>query len=128
MSGVKKNLVIVGGGYGGCEAYMSACKRNLNGLQIILISKSNYFYHNVASPRCLVQSSVISDICMSFDNFIKGPNSSFIHGKRSNAITILYFVIEILFNFRKSDFCIKQQNWIYSNKRQQRNVRGELRF
>ena len=76
-----KNIVIIGGGYAGIEAFLQLSNKNLKGLNLILVSQNNYFYHNVAAPRALVESSVVSDICVPFDRIIKEKNQKFIHGK-----------------------------------------------
>jgi len=75
-----KNIVILGGGYAGVESFTQLSDKKLNDINIILISKSNFFYHNVAAPRTLVQSNLASDICIPFDNIVKGENQQFIHG------------------------------------------------
>jgi len=82
-----KNIVIVGGGYAGLEAFIQISQKKLRDVNLILISKSNFFYHNVASPRTLVQSSITESICIPFDNLCKGANKEFIHGKNSYLLT-----------------------------------------
>ena len=60
----KTNIVIIGGGYGGFALLDELHKKRLNdsNINIILISKTDYFFHNVASPRALVDESVISKV------------------------------------------------------------------
>lgn len=76
-----KNVVIIGGGYAGYETFTALSGKSLNGANIVLISQSDFFYHNIASPRTLTQSSLISDICIPFNKIIKQKNQKFIHGK-----------------------------------------------
>ena len=80
MSNETKNIVIIGGGYAGVEALVQLSAKKLNKMCIVLISKSNFFYHNVASPRTLVQSGLNESICIPFDNVVNGKNNQFIHG------------------------------------------------
>ena len=76
----QKNIVILGGGYAGLESLLALSKKDLNGACIILISKANFLYHNVATPRALVENKLSSDICIPFDNLVDGINKKFIHG------------------------------------------------
>lgn len=94
---MSKNIVILGGGYGGIESFTQIADKKLNDVNLILISKSNFFYHNVASPRTLVQSSLTPDICIPFDNFVKGKNQQFIHGKKKIYICIFLFCFSLAF-------------------------------
>ena len=80
MSKVTKNIVIIGGGYAGVEALMQLSAKKLNQMCIVLISKSNFFYHNLASPRTLVQNGLNESICIPFDNVVNGKDKKFIHG------------------------------------------------
>jgi NADH dehydrogenase FAD-containing subunit len=58
MSDDSKEIVIIGSGYAGVELYRDLDKKKLNNCNITLISKTNYFYHSVASPRALVDSTL----------------------------------------------------------------------
>ena len=78
---VEKNVVIVGGGYAGYETFTALSSKKIKSTNIILISQSDFFYHNVAAPRTLTQSSLISDICIPFNKIIKYKHQKFIHGK-----------------------------------------------
>lgn len=49
-------------------------------MKITLISKTDYFYHNVASPRAICEASLAGDICLKLDRVVKGENRQFIHG------------------------------------------------
>lgn len=80
----EKHIVIVGSGYAGIHVLTDLESKNLRNTRITLISKTNFFYHNVATPRCLIDESVISRICMPMDNLLRGPNKSFIHGRVSH--------------------------------------------
>ncbi|CDS10297.1 hypothetical protein LRAMOSA02973 [Lichtheimia ramosa] len=53
----KKNIIIVGGGYGGIGSARTLEKRiaNNDNYRIILIEKREFFYHAVAAPRTLVE-------------------------------------------------------------------------
>jgi NADH dehydrogenase FAD-containing subunit len=81
MTDTKKTVLIIGGGYAGLSLVSELNKKKIRNLNIILISKADYFYHNVASPRTIVDDKIISDIALPFDNIIKGENKKFIHGK-----------------------------------------------
>jgi NADH dehydrogenase FAD-containing subunit len=85
---VGKNIVIVGGGYAGYESFTGLSKKKLKDTNVILVSKSDFFFHNVATPRTLVQSSIISDICIPFNKIIKEKHQKFIHGINKN-----YFLV-----------------------------------
>ena len=76
-----KIIAIIGGGYAGMEAYFQITDKKLKDTNIILISKSNFFYHNVASPRALVESKISSEICIPLDRIVKEKNQRFIHGE-----------------------------------------------
>lgn len=78
---LNKSIVIVGGGYGGIETFLELSKRNLNDTNIYLISMTEFFYHNVASPRTLVQADLANDICVPFDKLCKKSNETFINGR-----------------------------------------------
>lgn len=80
--GSSRNIVIVGGGYGGFETYLNLSKKSFKdtNVKLILISKSNYFYHNVAAPRSLVDESLIPKICVLFDRIFTQDYQQFIHG------------------------------------------------
>ena len=80
MSELKK-VLIVGGGYAGVSLVTELSKKKISNLKIVLISKNDYFYHNIASPRTIVDDKIISDIVLPFDNLMKGDNKEFIHGK-----------------------------------------------
>jgi NADH dehydrogenase FAD-containing subunit len=81
MTDTKKTVLIIGGGYAGLSLVSELNKKKIRNLNIILISRTDYFYHNVASPRTIVDDKIISDIALPFDNIIKGENKKFIHGK-----------------------------------------------
>jgi apoptosis-inducing factor 2 len=81
MSDDSKEIVIIGSGYAGIELYRDLDKKKLNNCNITLISKTNYFYHSVASPRALVDNNVAEDICIKLDRVIKGQNRQFIHAE-----------------------------------------------
>ena len=81
MTDSKKTVVIIGGGYAGTNLVVELNKKKIRNLNIVMISKANYFYHNVASPRTIVDDKIISDIALPFDNLMKGENKNFIHGK-----------------------------------------------
>lgn len=93
---LNKNILIVGGGYGGIEAFLELSKRNLTNINICLISKTNFLYHNVASPRTLVEKELADDICIPFDRLIKKSNEQFINGKVTHIFQteIKYVLIE----------------------------------
>ena len=78
MSEARKEIVIIGSGYAGVETYKQLDKKKLNNVNITLISKTNYFYHNVASPRAIVDTKIAEDICLKLDRMIKGNNRQFI--------------------------------------------------
>lgn len=77
-----RNIVIVGGGYGGFETFLNLSKKPFRdpNVKLILISKSNYFYHNIAAPRSLVDESLIPKICVPFDRILTKDYQQFIHG------------------------------------------------
>ena len=80
MSELKK-VLIVGAGYAGVSLVTELSKKKIKNLKIVLISKNDYFYHNIGSPRAIVDDKIISDIVLPFDNLMKGDNKEFIHGK-----------------------------------------------
>ncbi len=86
-----KNIVIVGGGYAGYEAFIQISEKKLKDTNVILVSKSDFFFHNVATPRTLVQSSLISDICIPFNKIIKEKHQKFIHGISNNILKSIQF-------------------------------------
>lgn len=81
MVNEKKTLVIIGGGYAAMALIDELAKKGLKNLEIVLISQTNYFFHNVASPRALVDESVISKICIPYDMKMKKVNGRFIHAR-----------------------------------------------
>ena len=80
-SSVRKEIVIIGSGYGGIELYKELDKLKLNNVNITLVSKTNYFYHNIASLRAIVETNVAEDICLKLDRLIKCNNRQFIHAE-----------------------------------------------
>ncbi len=80
-SSIRKEIVIIGSGYGGIELYKELDKFKLNNVNITLISKTNYFYHNIASLRAIVETKKAEDICLKLDRLIKGNNRQFIHAE-----------------------------------------------
>jgi NADH dehydrogenase FAD-containing subunit len=73
-------IVIIGSGYAGVETFKELDKKHLSNVKITLLSKTNYFYHNVASPRAICDINLAEDICLRLDKIIKGENRQFIHG------------------------------------------------
>jgi apoptosis-inducing factor 2 len=98
MSEARKEIVIIGSGYAGVETYKQLDKKKLNNVNITLISKTNYFYHNVASPRAIVDTKIAEDICLKLDRIIKGNDRQFILGSvlsiDENASTVTFNKIE----------------------------------
>lgn len=76
-----KTVVIVGGGYAGIQVLEAFGKQKLKNVNIILISQTNYFYHNVAAPRTLVDESIISKILVPYDKITNDREKKFLHGK-----------------------------------------------
>jgi NADH dehydrogenase FAD-containing subunit len=76
-----KTVVIVGGGYGGVSCLTELNNKNIENLNIVLISKTDFFYHFIASPRTIVDDKIIPEIILPYDNILKGKNKRFIHGK-----------------------------------------------
>ena len=83
MSSEPRNIVIVGAGYAGIAGYLELAKKNFKdpNVRILLISQANFFYHNIAAPRALVQENIIPDICIPLDRLVSNKNSRFIHGE-----------------------------------------------
>jgi len=77
------NIVIIGGGYAGTAVYLELAKRKFKNpdTRIILISQTNFLYHNVAAPRALVQQGLASQICIPLDRLVNAEKSAFVHGK-----------------------------------------------
>jgi NADH dehydrogenase FAD-containing subunit len=82
-----KTIVVVGGGYAGVAVLDELHKKRQTNVNVILISRNNYFFHNVGSPRALVEEASISKICIPFDMKMKQTGAKFIHGK---VVTISY--------------------------------------
>ena len=73
-------VVIIGSGYAGVETFKELDKKHLSNVKLTLLSKTNYFYHNVASPRAICEANLADDICLRLDKIVKGKNRQFIHG------------------------------------------------
>lgn len=77
-----RNIIIIGGGYGGVDTYLNLLKQKLNdpNIRIILISNTDYFYHNIASPRAVIDKNIIPEISIPFDKIFTKKQTQFIHG------------------------------------------------
>lgn len=63
----KKTIVVVGGGYGG----FSICKLLDQNFNVILIERRQTFYHNVGSPRLLIQPDFHKKLYIPYDKLMK---------------------------------------------------------
>ncbi|KYQ93160.1 putative apoptosis inducing factor [Tieghemostelium lacteum] len=67
MSGNKKTVVVVGGGYGG----ITICKQLDQKFNVILIERKKAFFHNIGAPRLLIEPEFHKKLYLPYDNLMK---------------------------------------------------------
>lgn len=64
-------VAILGGGYAGVAVAQNLDKALGDKIEIILITKNDKFFHNIGSPRVLVEPEFAEQLFTSYDNMFK---------------------------------------------------------
>ncbi|KAK5580843.1 hypothetical protein RB653_000867 [Dictyostelium firmibasis] len=74
MTSEKKRVLVIGGGYGGCEV----AKQLDSKFEVTVVERKQTFFHSVGSVRAVVEPELAKKIYISYDKLLK--NGKFIFG------------------------------------------------
>lgn len=75
-----KRIVIIGAGYGGISCAMTLAKqlKPSDNIEVVILEKSKYLYHTVATPRSYVDASFDKKLFIPYDKAIPAHAASYV--------------------------------------------------